>query len=225
MKILLIEDEKRLSEAVSYILKEKKHDVDAVYDGEDGYYYIMTGAYDLIILDVNLPKMNGFDVLKRIRNEGNKSVVLMLTALSEVDDLVKGLDLGADDYLPKPFETKELLARVNALSRRKTSYETNIKKYGDLEYDSETLKLDGSSKSVTLTNLEGKLLDLLLTRVKMITPKEMIISKLWTFDSDADDNNVEVYISFLRKKLKYLNSNVSIKTTRNVGYSLEVIDV
>ncbi|XFA99196.1 response regulator transcription factor [Candidatus Izemoplasma sp. B36] len=222
MKILLIEDEVRLSEAIAHILKENKYSVDTIYNGEDGYHYIMTNVYDVVLLDVNLPIMNGFEVLKRVRDEGNKSIILMLTARSEIDDKVLGLDLGADDYLPKPFATKELLARIKALSRRNTNYEGDQKHFGDLIFDVNNYKLIKKKKSVTLTHLEGQLLELLMSRKHMITPKENIIVKLWGYDSEADDNNVEVYIFFLRKKLKYLESKVTIKTTRNVGYSLEV---
>ena len=222
MRILLVEDERRLSEAISHILEKQNYTVDTVYDGEDGYHYIMSDIYDLVILDVNLPKMNGFEVLRKIRDEGNSTLVLMLTARSQVDDRVEGLNLGADDYLPKPFETKELLARLKALLRRSQSIEDDVKTIGDIRYDALNYKLTKQGKSVALTNLEGQLLDLLITRKSMIISKDTIIQKLWGFDSRADDNNVEVYIFFLRKKLKYLNSNVSIKTSRGIGYSLEV---
>jgi DNA-binding response OmpR family regulator len=223
MRILLIEDERRLSEAIVHILKENSYQVDAVFDGEDGYHFIMSDIYDIIILDVNLPKMNGFEVLNKVRSEGNTNHILMLTARAEINDKVMGLDLGADDYLPKPFATKELLARLKALSRRSTNFEVDIKKFGDILYDISNYKISKNTKSVTLTHLEGQLLELLLSRKNMITPKETIIVKLWGYDSEADDNNVEVYIFFLRKKLKYLESRVIIKTTRNVGYSLEVL--
>lgn len=222
MRLLIIEDERRLSDAISHILEDKNYTVDAVYNGEDGYHYIMTDVYDLVILDVNLPKMDGFEVLRRVRDEGNSTLILMLTARSQVDDKVQGLNLGADDYLPKPFATKELLARLKALSRRNNNIEEDIKTYGDITYDVINYKLTKGSKSVTLTNLEGQLLELLITRKNMIIPKDTIISKLWGFDTRADDNNVEVYIFFLRKKLKYLNSNVVVKTSRGIGYSLEV---
>lgn len=222
MRILLVEDERRLSEALVHILKKNKYFVDAVYDGEDGYYFIMSDIYDIVILDVNLPKMNGFEVLKRVREEGNQTLILMLTAKSQIDDKVKGLNLGADDYLPKPFVTNELLARVKALSRRSQKLEEDVKSFGDIIYDSINYKLVKKNKSVTLTNLEGQLLDLLITRNQMIISKDIIISKLWGFDTNIDDNNVEVYIFFLRKKLKYLQSSVSIKTSRGIGYSLEV---
>jgi DNA-binding response OmpR family regulator len=182
----------------------------------------MSGIYDLVILDVNLPKMNGFEVLERVRDEGNQTLILMLTARSQIDDKVEGLTLGADDYLPKPFATKELLARIKALLRRSQATIGDVKVFGDISYDSLNFRLSKEHKSVDLTHLEGQLLDLLMTRKHMIISKDMIISKLWGFDTRADDNNVEVYIFFLRKKLKYLNSDVVIKTSRGIGYSLEV---
>lgn len=223
MRILIIEDERHLAEAVAHILEENKYVVDTVDNGEDGYHYIMTDIYDVVLLDVMLPKMNGFEILKRIRNEGNKSIILMLTARAEIEDKVKGLDLGADDYLPKPFNSKELLARIKALSRRNKTYESDSREFGDLVFESATYKIHKNGKSVDLTNLEGQLFELLLSGKNIIIPKETIIVKLWGYDSEADDNNVEVYISFLRRKLKYLESRVIIKNTRNVGYSLEVI--
>ncbi len=224
MRILIIEDEVRLAEAISHILKENKYLVDMVTTGDDGYHYIMTDNYDVVILDVMLPVMNGFEILKKVRSEGNNSKIIMLTAKGEVEDKVLGFELGADDYLPKPFATKELLARIKALGRRNLNYESDLKSFGDIVFNASTYKLNSNDKNVTLTYLEGQLLELLLARKNIITPKESIIVKLWGYDSEADDNNVEVYISFLRKKLKYLEASVIIKTTRNVGYSLEVND-
>ena len=222
MRILIVEDETRLAEAIEHILKENKYLVDVVNNGEDGYHYIMSDNYDIVILDVMLPYMNGFEILKKVRQEGILSKIIMLTARAEIEDKVFGLNLGADDYLPKPFNTKELLARIKALSRRNQNYETDIKTIGDVLFNASTYVISKGEISITLTHLEGQLLELLLSRKNIITPKESIIVKLWGYDSEADDNNVEVYISFLRKKLKYLNSSVSIKTTRNVGYSIEV---
>ena len=226
MRILLIEDEKRLSDAIVHLLKRNNHLVDAVYDGESGYDYIMSDIYDVVILDVMLPKMNGFDVLKNVRQEDNQVPIIMLTARSQVEDKVHGLDYGADDYLSKPFETEELLARLRALGRRKsTEMVQETFKVGDVEFDQRTLKLSSSKKSVVLSHLESELFMLLYNNQKIITSKEMIIVKLWGYDSDAEDNNVEVYISFLRKKLRFVSKAVCIKTTRGVGYSLEVNNV
>jgi len=223
MRILIIEDEKRLAEAVAHILRENKYTVDTVFDGEDGFHYIMSGIYDLVILDVMLPKMNGFQILKKVRSEGNKSPIIMLTARGEIEDKVTGLNLGADDYLPKPFDTKELLARIKALGRRNKNFETDQRDFGDIIFNVSTYQIHKNGRSVDLTHLEGQLMELFISSKNIIIPKETIIVKLWGYDSEADDNNVEVYISFLRKKLRYLESRVIIKNTRNVGYSLEVI--
>ncbi|HPJ23272.1 MAG TPA: response regulator transcription factor [Bacillota bacterium] len=223
MRVLIIEDESHLAEALAHVLKDNKYIVDTVFDGEDGYHYIMSNIYDLVILDVMLPKMNGFQILKQVRSEGNHSLILMLTAKSEVEDKIMGLNLGADDYLPKPFNTSELLARIKALSRRNKPFESDTREYGDLVFNISSYQIHKNGRSVDLTHLEGQLLELLMSGKNIIIPKETIITKLWGYDSEADDNNVEVYISFLRKKLKYLESRVIIKNTRNVGYSLEVI--
>jgi len=223
MRILIVEDEKHLAEAIAHILREHKYTVDTVFDGEDGYHYIVSDIYDVVILDVMLPKMNGFQILKRVRLEGNKSQIIMLTARGEIEDKVTGLNLGADDYLPKPFDTKELLARIKALSRRNRSFDSESRDFGDITFNFSNYQIHKNGKSVDLTHLEGQLMELLICSKNIIVPKETIIVKLWGYDSEADDNNVEVYISFLRKKLKYLDSRVIIKNTRNVGYSLEVI--
>ena len=222
MRILIIEDEKRLSDAIVHILKKEQYQIDAVYDGLEGYNYIMSNIYDMVILDVNLPSMNGFEILRKVRNQNNDTLILMLTARYQVDDKVKGLDLGADDYLAKPFEIKELLARLKALSRRNHKIESDMKSFGDIIYDALNYKLSKADKTVSLTKLEGQLFELLLKRKDMIVSKEVIITNLWGFDTNADDNNVEVYIFFIRKKLKYLGSNVVVKTNRGLGYHLEV---
>lgn len=223
MRILIIEDEHRLSEAIAHLLQKHNYTVDAVYDGLDGYHYILSDIYDIVILDVMLPSMNGFEILRKVREEGMKTPIIMLTARSQISDKVQGLDHGADDYLTKPFAMEELLARLRALSRRKDKqFEQDITTIGDIEFNKQTVELYKGDKSVHLTHLESELFQLLLSRRNMITPKEMIIVKLWGYDTDADDNNVEVYISFLRKKLRFISTDVSIKTTRNVGYSIEV---
>lgn len=223
MRILVVEDEKYLNEAIVHLLKKNNYTVDSVLDGEDGYDYIMSDIYDIVILDVMLPSMNGFEILEAVRKEGNKATILMLTAKSQIEDRVQGLDYGADDYLTKPFANEELLARLRALGRRKDKIlAKETTKIGDITYNKNKLELSSGTKSVTLTHLEYELFDLLMSRLGMKTPKEMIITKLWGYDTDAVDNNVEVYISFLRKKMKYVSKNVVIKTTRNVGYSIEV---
>ena len=223
MRVLVIEDERHLSEAIVHLLKRNNYTVDAVYDGIDGYDYIVSDIYDIVLLDVMLPSMNGYEILRKVREENNTTTILMLTAKSQIEDRVLGLDYGADDYLTKPFANEELLARLRALSRRKNKvFEGTNTKIGDISFDKNKLEISKGTKSVNLTHLEFELLDLLISRNGMKTPKEMIITKLWGFDSDAEDNNVEVYISFLRKKIRFISDNVIIKTTRNVGYSLEV---
>lgn len=225
MRVLVVEDELHLNEAITHLLKQNNYTVDSVYDGIDGLDYILSDIYDVVVLDVMLPSMNGFEILRKVREEGNETTILMLTAKSQIDDKVQGLDYGADDYLTKPFAKEELLARLRALSRRKNKvFEEEKTKIGDLHFDKNKLEISKDTKKVSLTHLEYELFDLLISRREVITPKEMIITKLWGYDTDAQDNNVEVYISFLRKKIKYISTNVIIKTTRNVGYSIEVIE-
>lgn len=223
MRILLVEDEKHLAEAISQILKKNNYTVDMVYDGEDGLDYALSDIYDLVLLDIMLPKLNGIEVLKEIRKEGISVPVLMLTAKGEISDRVTGLDSGADDYLPKPFATEELLARIRALSRRKGEVPTTDDlEFGDITLTPSTLMLMKGATEIKLTLRECELMEFLILRKGLIASKEMIIDKLWGFDSEAEHNNVEVYISFLRKKLSFLKSNVVIATTRGVGYALEV---
>lgn len=223
MRILLVEDEIHLAEAVSQILKKNHYTVDMVHDGEAGLDYALSGIYDLVLLDIMLPKMNGIQVLKEIRKEGIVVPVLMLTAKGEISDRVTGLDSGADDYLPKPFATEELLARIRALFRRKGEMQiTDELSIGDIKLSPSTLVLSKDTQEIKLTLRECELLEFLILRNGLIASKEMIIEKLWGYDSEAEHNNVEVYVSFLRKKLNFLKSNVSIATTRGVGYSLEV---
>ncbi|AEE92170.1 DNA-binding response regulator in two-component regulatory system with CusS [Tepidanaerobacter acetatoxydans Re1] len=222
MRILIVEDELHLAEALTQILKKNNYTVDAVHDGESGLDNALSGIYDLIILDIMLPKMNGISILKHIRKQEIATPVILLTAKGEISDKVMGLDSGADDYLPKPFATEELLARIRALSRRKGDILPDSSlKYGDIELDALNLKLSKDSKDVKLTLKESELLEFLMLRKNIVTSKELIIEKLWGFDSEVEPNNVEVYISFLRKKLSFLNSKVSIVTVRGVGYILE----
>jgi len=222
MRILLVEDEKHLAEAITQILKKNHFSVDTVYDGELGLDNALTDIYDLILLDIMLPKMDGITVLKEMRKEGIETPVLMLTAKGEVSDRVYGLDCGADDYLPKPFATEELLARIRALSRRKSEIiDTDELSYGDILLNRSTLMIKKEEKEIKLTLKESELLEFLILRKGLMTSKEMLIEKIWGYDSEAEHNNVEVYISFLRKKLSFLQSKTSIVTTRGVGYTLE----
>lgn len=225
MRILIVEDEIHLAEALTHILRKQNYTVDAVNDGRSGLDYALSSIYDIILLDIMLPEMDGISVLKNIRKEGLSVPVIMLTAKGEISDKVNGLDCGADDYLSKPFATEELLARIRAASRRKGEViQDNSLKFGDIELNTSNLKLSNSSKEIKLILKESELLELLITRKNAVTSKELIIEKLWGYDSEAENNNVEVYISFLRKKLNFMNSNVVINTVRGLGYTLEVKD-
>lgn len=222
MKLLLVEDEKQLSEALSQILINNKYSVDAIYDGENGLEYALTDIYDAIILDIMLPKLNGLEVLKKLRKENISTPVLLLTAKDSVDDKVTGLDLGADDYLPKPFDPKELLARIRAISRRKGELiNDNLLHYGDINLNISNYDLSCKDSSVTLTQKEFEILNYFMQRPKNIVSKDDLITRLWGFDSDVEYNNIEVYISFIRKKLTFINSSVKITTIRRAGYKLE----
>ncbi len=222
MRILIVEDEKQLSEALGAILEKHNYIVDRVFNGEDGLDYILSNIYDLVILDIMLPLMNGLDVLKKARKEGIECPIILLTAKGEVSDKVAGLDCGADDYLPKPFYTEELLARIRALSRRKGEViNENELSFGDISLNVGTLELSTSLNSVKLTAKEFGLLELLINRKGSVINKDDIINKLWGFESEAEHNNVEVYVTFLRRKLTFLKSKVTIKAIRNMGYLLE----
>lgn len=225
MRILIAEDEVHLAEAVSQILKKNNYSVDIVHDGRSGLDYTRSGIYDLLLLDIMMPEMDGIKVLKTLRSEGNHTPVILLTAKGDLSDKVSGLDYGADDYIAKPFATEELLARIRAALRRKGEVipEDSLK-YGDIELNTTQLKLSVQDKEIKLNLKENELLELLITRKQAITSKEQIIEKLWGFDSEVEYNNVEVYISFLRKKLTFLNSSVRISTIRGVGYVLEVME-
>ncbi|MBC8546074.1 response regulator transcription factor [Clostridiaceae bacterium NSJ-31] len=225
MRVLIVEDEQRLAEALSQIMLEQRYAADVVYDGNDGLAYALSGQYDVVVLDVMLPGRNGFDVVREMRAQKNATPVLLLTARDELPDKVKGLDCGADDYMTKPFAPEELLARVRALSRRQGDVVLEELAFQDLTLSLSTRSLACGAKSVTLGYKEFEVLRLLLTNPRMIVPKEDIITKVWGSDSDAEDNNVEAYISFLRKKLYFLGSRVSIGTVRKVGYKLEAVEV
>jgi DNA-binding response OmpR family regulator len=222
MRILVVEDEIRLAEALGQIIKEGKYAVDIVNDGEAGYDYAMSGIYDVIVLDVMLPKMNGFEVVRELRKNKNQTPIILLTAMDEVADKVKGLDWGADDYLTKPFSSEELVARIRALSRRQGEVILDILSFSDIKLNISTYMLEGGSKSVRMGLKEFEVMRMLLSNPNSILPKEDILLKVWGTETDAEDNNVEVYISFLRKKLAYLSSSVSISTVRKVGYYLDV---
>lgn len=223
MRILVVEDEKRLCEALVQLLKKNNYTVDFDNDGESGLDDALSGIYDVIILDIMLPKLDGLSVLKEIRNERINVPVILLTALGEISDKVAGLDSGADDYLAKPFNSEELLARVRALCRRRGEIiEPSALSCGNTSLDAGNMKLRCNASEITLTHKECELLEYLMIHKNIISSKEQIIEKLWGFDSEAEANHVEVYVSFLRKKLKHIRSDLKITAVRGVGYKLEI---
>lgn len=221
MKVLIVEDEIRLADALGQIIKEQNYHTDIVNDGTDGLYYGLTNEYDVIILDVMLPGMNGFQIVQKLRESRIKTPVLLLTARDDTSDKVKGLDKGADDYLTKPFIPEELLARIRALSRRQGDVFLDEMVFGDLSLDLSSNDLCCREKSIHLAFKEFEVLKLLMSNSGKIISKDTLITRVWGNDSDAEDNNVEAYISFLRKKLSFVGSQVEINTIRKVGYRLE----
>jgi len=221
VRILVVEDEIRLAEALGQIMAEQKYTVDIVHDGAAGLDYAMSGLYDVIVLDVMLPKKSGFEVVRTLRANKNTTPVLLLTAKDDITDKVTGLDCGADDYMTKPFSGEELLARIRALSRRQGDVVLEELSFADLTLNLSTYTLSRGSKSVRLGFKEYQVLKLLMSNPKLVFPKEDIIIKVWGMESGAEDNNVEAYISFLRKKFFFLGSKVNISTVRKVGYRLE----
>ena len=222
MRILIVEDEVRLASTLQDLLELNGYTADMCHDGESGLDNALTGIYDIMILDVMLPKMNGFPVLRQLRAAGNSTPVLMLTARSEVADRVEGLDCGADYYLTKPFAPKELLACIRALTRRQPELQVaDTLEYGDLILDKNTFALTCGDRTVRLSRKEFDMMERLMLNREVVITKEALLLKLWGYESNAEDNHVEVYISFLRKKLSHLHSNVRIKTIRMVGYCLE----
>jgi len=221
MKILIVEDEVRLCEALAEILKKNKYIVDAVHDGESGLDYGLSGVYDAIILDIMLPKMDGVEVLRQLRANHISTPVIMLTARYMTGDKVGGLDAGADDYLTKPFETEELLARLRAMTRRKGEVQSENLSIGDLSLNTHTSVLSCGDKTIPLSLKEFQMMEILFRNADRIITKELLIEKVWGFDSEAVHNNVEVYVSFLRKKMKHLESQVEIQTARGIGYRIK----
>ena len=222
MRILIVEDERRLAEALGQIMAEQRYQADVVFDGADGLDYALTGQYDAIVLDVMLPKVGGFEVARRLRCAHVSTPILMLTARDEIPDKIAGLDHGADDYMTKPFDIGELLARVRALTRRQGEVIGEQLAAGDLVLDTPTRSLRCGEKSVRLGFKEFDVLRLLLAAPRAVIPKEDIISKVWGLESEAEDNNVEAYVSFLRKKMKFLGSSARIETLRRAGYRFSV---
>ena len=224
MKFLIVEDEKRLAQAIAQIMSEQKYLTDVVYTGTDGLFYAQSEQYDAIILDIMLPGMSGIEVAKKLRQEKNSTPILMLTAKDEISDKVEGLDSGADDYMTKPFSPEELLARLRALIRRPGEMIHEDITFSDLTLNLASNALSCKSKSVHLSFKEFEIMRILILANDTITSKENLIVKVWGSDSDADDNNVEAYISFLRKKLSFLDSKVIINAIRRMGYRLELAE-
>ena len=221
MKILVIEDEKLLAESIRAVLEQKGFEVETVYDGETGAEYAALGIYDLLILDVMMPGMNGFEVAKQVRAQRCSTPILMLTALGGIDDRIRGLNSGADYYLTKPFDTRELLACINALLRRQGSQVDELR-FGNTGLDLATSLLVCGEKSVRLSAREFDVMRLLLQSGERIVSKEVILARVWGYESNAVENHVEVYVGFLRKKLRAIGSDVRIEAIRRLGYHLEV---
>lgn len=221
MRLLLAEDEKELSKALCAILKHNNYSVDAVYNGQDALDYGLAENYDGIILDLMMPKKNGLEVLRELRGAGISTPVIILTAKSEVEDRILGLDTGADDYLTKPFNMGELLARIRALTRRKSEFSPNILTFGNISLNRETFELSCGKEQLRLGNKEFQMLEMLITSPGRLISTEQFMDHIWGYDSEAEINVVWVYISYLRKKLSSIGANAEIKAVRGVGYTLE----
>lgn len=224
MRILVVEDEKSIAEAIQAILESQQYNVDLAFDGEAGLDYILTDLYDLVLLDIMLPKMDGVAVLKRVRQLGIEVPIIFLTAKSQLEDRVTGLDLGADDYMTKPFEAEELLARIRVRTRQSSAGKVNHLKLGKVVLDVDQRKLSTTGHEVNLSNKEFLLMETFLRNPHQIIPKNQLILKVWGPMDDSDYNQLEVFISFLRKKLRFLKADIAIKTTKGIGYSLEEVD-
>ncbi len=223
MRLLFAEDEQALSKALTVILEKNNYSVDPVYDGQTALEYLELGEYDGVILDIMMPKVDGITVLKELRRKGNLVPVLLLTAKSEVDDKILGLDAGANDYLTKPFNSRELLARIRAMTRTQVAQANSQLRLGNVTLDRATFELSTPSGSFRLANKEFQMLELMMSNPRSLISSERFMEKIWGYDSEAEINVVWVYISYLRKKLAAIHANIQIKATRNVGYSLEEI--
>ena len=221
MKILIVDDEVQLVKAVSAILKKNNYNTDCAYDGEDGLDKALSNIYDVIILDIMLPKMNGYEIIRELRNNRISPPVLMLSAKSQTYDKIYGLNLGADDYLAKPFESEELLARIKALLRRKTQFVGDTLVFGDLSLNRDNCSLSCNGQEISLGKKEFQIMEMLILNGGKAINKERLIEKSWGFDSEAEYNAIEVHVSFLRKKLNLLSSRVNIRSLRGIGYILE----
>ena len=220
MRILLAEDEKALARAVAKIFEKNNYSADVVYNGQDALDYIQDGNYDVAVLDIMMPKMDGITVLKKVRESGNQIPILMLTAKGEIEDKVLGLDSGANDYLAKPFDTKELLARIRSITRNQTVTDNKLQ-MGNISLDRATFELSSPTGSFRLANKEFQMMEIFMSNPHHIISAERFMEKIWGYDSDTEINVVWVYISYLRKKLAALHADIQIKASRNAGYSLE----
>lgn len=223
MRLLLAEDEKSLSRALKTILEKNNYSVDAVYDGQEALDYLEAENYDGVILDIMMPVKDGISALKEMRGRGDRTPVILLTAKSEIDDKVLGLDSGANDYLTKPFDSKELLARVRAMTRTGTLQTSSVMKFGNVSLNSQSFELSTPSGSYKLANKEYQLMEMLIQNPSRLISTDRIMDHIWGYDSESEINVVWVYISYLRKKLSSLNADIQIKASRNSGYSLEEI--
>ena len=222
MKILIVEDDESLALAIAQILNEQKYQTEIAYNGEDGLDYALHDNYDLILLDIMLPKLDGFSLVKKLRQNKNNSPIIMLTAKDDIHSKITGLDSGADDYITKPFVKEELLARIRANARRQGDVIINTLSFCDLNLDLDTAILSCNTKSIQLSFKEFSILKILLVHPNLVISKEVLIDKVWGNESEAEANNVEAYISFLRKKFQFIGTKVSINTLRRLGYRLEV---
>ena len=225
MRLLLAEDERDLADALEAMLKHNNYSVDTVDNGQDALDYLMLDDYDGAILDVMMPKMDGVTVVKKLRENKKNTPVLLLTAKSEVEDKVYGLDSEADDYLTKPFVIKELLARVRSMTRRQATFTSNVLELGNVSLSKYTFELSTDKDKVRLSNKEYQMMEMLMRNPGNVIQTEQFLERIWGYDSDSEINVVWVNISYLRKKLKALDANIQIKATRNVGYTLEIVDV
>ena len=221
MRLLLAEDEKSLSKALTSILTKNNYSVDTVFDGDEAESYIMTGDYDCVILDVMMPCQDGFEVLRKVRRKGITTPIIMLTAKSQIDDKVEGLDLGANDYVTKPFDSKELMARIRAITRNAVASADNILTCGNITLNRNNFELSSPSSSVTLASKEYQILEYLMLNRGMLISSERFMDKIWGIDYDGDSSILFTNLSYLRKKLTKIGANVKIKATRNAGYTLE----
>ena len=225
MKILVVEDERDLNRIITKHLKRNNYSVDSCFDGEEALDFVSYSEYDLIITDIMMPNVDGYEFIERLRESKNNTPVIMLTAKDTLEDKIVGLDSGADDYLTKPFVIKELLARVRSMTRRQATFTSNVLELGNVSLSKYTFELSTDKDKVRLSNKEYQMMEMLMRNPGNVIQTEQFLERIWGYDSDSEINVVWVNISYLRKKLKALDANIQIKATRNVGYTLEIVDV